>query len=48
MALMADMVAGTEGARLPGRRRQQIRADLLENGISVDAALAEAIRAIGT
>jgi hypothetical protein len=26
MALMAQMVAGTEGARLPGRRRQQIRA----------------------
>lgn len=47
MALMADMVAGTEGARVPGRRRQQIRADYLENGIPVDADLATAIRAIG-
>lgn len=47
MALMADMVAGTQGARLPGRRRQQIRADLLENGIPVDAELAAVIRAIG-
>ena len=48
MKLMADMVAGTEGARLPGRRRQQIRADYLENGIPVDAGLAASIRAIGT
>lgn len=47
MALMADMVAGTEGARLPGRRRQQIRADFMENGIPVDAELLESIRAIG-
>lgn len=47
MALMADMVAGTEGARLPGRRRQQIRADFLENGIPVDTDLAESIRGIG-
>ena len=47
MALMADMVAGTEGARLPGRRRQQIRADYLANGIPVDPDLADAIRAIG-
>ena len=47
MALMAEMVAGTEGARLPGRRRQQIRSDYLENGIPVDPDLAESIRAIG-
>lgn len=47
MALMAEMVAGTEGARLPGRRRQQIRAGYLENGIPVDAGLAASIRAIG-
>lgn len=47
MALMADMVAGTQGARLPGRRRQQIRSDYLQNGIPVEAALAESIRAIG-
>lgn len=46
MAMMADMVAGTEGARLPGRRRQQIRADYLANGIPVDIALADEIRAI--
>ena len=48
MAVMADMVAGTEGARLPGRRRQQNRADLLTNGIPVDADLIESIRAIGS
>lgn len=47
MALMADMVAGTEGARLPGRRRQQIRADFMEHGIPVDAELAASIQAIG-
>jgi len=47
LALMADMVAGTEGARLPGRRRQQIRSDYLDNGIPVETALAESIRAIG-
>jgi (2R)-3-sulfolactate dehydrogenase (NADP+) len=47
MALMAQMVAGTEGARLPGRRRQQIRADYLANGIPVDSVLVQAIEAIG-
>lgn len=47
MAVMADMVAGTEGARLPGRRRQQIRGGFLENGIPVDRELIESIRAIG-
>ncbi|MDF1608098.1 Ldh family oxidoreductase [Hoeflea sp. YIM 152468] len=47
MALMAGMVAGTEGARLPGRRRQQIRAGYVENGIPVEADLAESIRGIG-
>lgn len=47
MAMMADMVAGTEGARLPGRRRQQIRGDYVANGIPVDIALADEIRAIG-
>ncbi|OCW58238.1 sulfolactate dehydrogenase [Hoeflea olei] len=47
MALMADMVAGTEGARLPGRRRQQIRSEMLANGIPVDAELIEQIRMLG-
>lgn len=46
-AVMADAVAGSEGARLPGRRRQQIRARLLRDGIAVDDALAAEIRAIG-
>lgn len=40
-------IAGAGGARLPGRRRQQIRGDYLENGIPVNADLAESIRAIG-
>lgn len=47
MAVMADMVAGTEGARVPGRRRQQIREDYLANGIPVDDALVTQISAIG-
>lgn len=47
MALMARMVEGTDGARLPGRRRQQIRSDYLANGIPVDSDLAASIRAIG-
>lgn len=46
-ALMAEMVAGTEGARLPGRRRQQIKAEYLANGIPVDPALIEEIKASG-
>ena len=47
MSLMAEMVAGTEGARLPGRRRQQIREDFLAGCIPVDEDLARSIRAIG-
>nr|WP_245415413.1 Ldh family oxidoreductase [Hoeflea marina] len=46
-AAMAEMVAGTEGARLPGRRRQEIKARLSAEGIPVEAALADEIRRIG-
>jgi (2R)-3-sulfolactate dehydrogenase (NADP+) len=46
-AVMAEAVAGSEGARLPGRRRQEIRTRLLRDGIAVDDALAAEIRAIG-
>jgi (2R)-3-sulfolactate dehydrogenase (NADP+) len=46
-AIMADAIAGSDGARLPGRRRQGIRTRLLAEGIPVDDALAAAIRAIG-
>lgn len=46
-AAMAEMVAGTEGARIPGRRRQQMKAKLSAEGIPVEAALAEEIRRIG-
>jgi len=46
-AVMADAVASSEGARLPGRRRQEIRARLLRDGIAVDDALAAEIRGIG-
>lgn len=46
-AEMARAVAGTDGARLPGRRRQEIRARLGREGISVDAQLVAAIEAVG-
>ena len=46
-AVMAEAVAGSEGARLPGRRRQEIRARSLRDGITVDDALLAEIRAIG-
>ena len=46
-ALMARLVEETEGARLPGRRRQAIRRDLREKGIAADAALMRQIEAIG-
>jgi (2R)-3-sulfolactate dehydrogenase (NADP+) len=44
---MAEALAGSEGARLPGRRRQEMRARLLRDGIVVDDALAAEIEAIG-
>jgi (2R)-3-sulfolactate dehydrogenase (NADP+) len=46
-AVMADAGAGSEGARLPGRRRQEMRARLLRDGMMVDDALAAQIKAIG-
>lgn len=46
-AEMADAVAGNEGARLPGRRRQDIKARLLRDGIPVETEVIEQIRAIG-
>ncbi|MDN5926807.1 MAG: Ldh family oxidoreductase [Hyphomicrobiales bacterium] len=46
-AVMADAVTGSEGARLPGRRRQEIKTRLLRDGIAVDDALAAEIEAIG-
>lgn len=44
---MAQAVAETGGARVPGRRRQEIRARLQRDGINADAALIEEIRKIG-
>lgn len=46
-AVMAKAIAGSEGARLPGRRRQEIRTRLLREGITVDDTLAAEIGAIG-
>ncbi|WP_419906779.1 Ldh family oxidoreductase [Hoeflea sp.] len=46
-ALMAQMIEDTDGARLPGRRRQAMRADFVANGIPVDAKLIADIQAIG-
>lgn len=45
-ASMAEAIAGT-GARVPGRRRQELRERLLRDGIPVDRALIEEIRTIG-
>jgi (2R)-3-sulfolactate dehydrogenase (NADP+) len=46
-AKMATAIAETGGARVPGRRRQEIRARLQRDGIAADAALIEEIRKIG-
>lgn len=43
---MAQIVSASEGARLPGRRRQEIRARLLRDGIPADANLITEIKAI--
>ncbi|MEM6462711.1 MAG: Ldh family oxidoreductase [Pseudomonadota bacterium] len=45
--LMARMIEAADGARLPGRRRQQIGRDLGAAGIEVDRQLLEDIEAIG-
>jgi len=46
-AAMAELVAGAPGARLPGQRRHTLKAKLLEEGIAVEQALLDQIRAIG-
>ena len=46
-AALAARVAGDRGARLPGRRRQALRAEAQEKGILADAALIAEIEAIG-
>jgi (2R)-3-sulfolactate dehydrogenase (NADP+) len=46
-AQMAGMIEAADGARLPGRRRQQIGRDLVRQGIPVDADLLQQIRSIG-
>jgi (2R)-3-sulfolactate dehydrogenase (NADP+) len=45
-AEMAQIVAGSEGARLPGRRRQDFKTRLLREGISADPKLIDEIRSI--
>jgi (2R)-3-sulfolactate dehydrogenase (NADP+) len=46
-AAMAQAVAGTEGARVPGARRLMLRRELTEKGIPVEEALQRQIEAIG-
>ena len=46
-AEMAQAVAGTEGARLPGARRRDMRRRFLEDGIPADRKLVDEIRKIG-
>jgi (2R)-3-sulfolactate dehydrogenase (NADP+) len=44
---LASMIEEMDGARVPGRRRQELRRDMLRSGIPVDDALREQIDAIG-
>ncbi|MAU46356.1 MAG: sulfolactate dehydrogenase [Yangia sp.] len=46
-AAMAAMIEGMDGARLPGRRRQQTASDLAEAGIPIDSAFLAEIEALG-
>lgn len=46
-AQMADQIAGSDGARVPGHRRIALRKKLTAEGISVDEALIDEIGAIG-
>lgn len=46
-AEMAQSIMTTEGARIPGRRRQELRERHMRDGISADSALIDQIRAIG-
>jgi (2R)-3-sulfolactate dehydrogenase (NADP+) len=46
-AEMAQAVAGTEGARLPGARRSDMRRRFLQDGIPADPKLVDEIRRIG-
>jgi (2R)-3-sulfolactate dehydrogenase (NADP+) len=45
---MAEAVAGSAGARLPGRRRYALRQELERDGIPVDAALLAELEAIAS
>lgn len=45
-AALATLVEGAEGARLPGARRRDIRERLQANGLAVESALINEIRAI--
>jgi (2R)-3-sulfolactate dehydrogenase (NADP+) len=46
-AEMAQAVAGTEGARLPGARRHDMRQQFLRDGIPADPTLIDEIKRIG-
>lgn len=46
-AEMADQIAGSEGARVPGHRRIALREKLKRDGIPVDGDLIDEINAIG-
>ncbi|MEP4293922.1 MAG: Ldh family oxidoreductase, partial [Rhizobiaceae bacterium] len=44
---MAASIAAQSGARVPGHRRQQLKQELLQNGIAVPADLRAEIEALG-
>ena len=46
-AALAAMIDGVEGARVPGRRRHDLRAAMERDGVPVEPDLIAAIEAIG-
>lgn len=46
-ALMAQKISDQPGARVPGHRRQQLRQELIDNGINVPADLLAEIQGLG-
>ena len=44
---MADSIAAQSGARVPGHRRQQLKQELMANGIDIPADLKAEIEALG-
>lgn len=46
-AVLAELIEGMEGARLPGRRRQALAQEMKRDGIAVDQSILDEIAALG-